>query len=77
MSEEAKSLWVRPGSLEDSACLICSDDAKQQGQLNKEIIPTILNPTENDRESLSSLVVNYNQIVLSHPLKSVVGCPEM
>ena len=68
---QRKFLW------EDSACLICRDDAKQKGQLTKKIILTILNPTENDSESLSLLVVNFAQILLSHLLKSVVGCQEI
>ena len=44
--------------MEDSACLICSDDAKQEGAINERIIPTFLNPNENESKHLFFSVLN-------------------
>jgi hypothetical protein len=50
---------------------------KKKRQFTKDIIRPFLSPTDNDSDILSVLVVNSNQIFLSHRLKSVVGCREI
>ena len=62
--------WVQQFSqngvmLEDSACLICSDDAKQEGAINERIIPTFLNPNESKHLFFSVLNLSTTQIPLS------------
>jgi hypothetical protein len=58
---------TKQDTLEDSACLICSDNAKIKGQLTKELILTFLNPSETDSENLSFLVVNHTLNIIISP----------
>ena len=63
--------------LEDSARLICIDDAKQRWQLMKEIILILLNPTEKESEIIYILVLKSDHVLLSCQPNSVVDCQEI
>ena len=63
--------------LEDSARLICMDDAKHKWQLMKAVIFILPNTTERESESSYFLALKFGHKFLSCQPKSVVDCHEI